>query len=63
VLKVKELQLFDCKIILNILNICTQVPKKYILEEFKVMLKRVAVAKVHDITAFEWNEWGLPHSA
>jgi hypothetical protein len=37
-LKVKDLQSFDSETIISLFNICTQIPKKLILEEFKSIL-------------------------
>ena len=59
-LKVKDLQSFDSETIISLFNICTQIPKKLILEEFKlILLAAQEVAKEHDITDLEFNQWDL----
>jgi hypothetical protein len=63
-LRVKELQLFGSKTIISLFNISTQVLKKIILEEFRVILVAAQEeANEHEITDYEWDEWDLPRNS
>ncbi len=59
-LRVKELQTFDSKTILTLFNLSIQVPKKCLLEEYKVILTDAQkLAKEMQIDNSKWdaNDW------
>jgi hypothetical protein len=60
-LRIKELQTFESETILSLFNICTAVPKKFILDEFLTILAQAqSFAQEVDFTEFNWDEEDLP---
>jgi hypothetical protein len=61
-LRIKELQSFKSEMVLSLSNICTAVPKKFILDKFITILAQ-AQSFAHqevDFTEFNWDVEDLP---
>jgi hypothetical protein len=55
-LRIKELQSFESKMVLTLFSICTVVPKKLILDKFCTILAQAqSFAQEDDYSEFNWN--------
>jgi hypothetical protein len=60
-LRIKELQTFKSETILSLFNICTVVPKKFILDKFcTILVQAQSFVQELDFTKFNWNVEDLP---
>jgi hypothetical protein len=60
-LRIKELQSFKSEMALSLFNICTAVPKKFILDKFLTILAQAqSFAQEVDFTKFNWDVEDLP---
>jgi hypothetical protein len=63
-LRIKELQSFESKTVLSLFNICTAVPKKFILDKFLTILAQAqSFAQEEDFLEFNWDVDDFPNNS